>query len=73
MKNVLRGLTACVLVVGLLEAAVDLRLIDAIKHQDRDAIRTLLKQRLDVNAAEGMARPPCIGRLIATMRRQSIS
>src|SRR5438034_10650545 len=32
--------------------AVPVRLIDAVKAADRDAIRTLLQQRVDVNAAE---------------------
>ena len=32
--------------------AVPVRLIDAVKAADRDAIRTILQQRVDVNAAE---------------------
>src|SRR6266568_9214044 len=32
--------------------AVPVRLIDAVKAADRDAIRALLQQRVDVNAAE---------------------
>ncbi|HEV3214863.1 MAG TPA: ankyrin repeat domain-containing protein [Vicinamibacterales bacterium] len=33
--------------------APDLRLVEAVKNQDRDAISRLLKQRVDVNAHEG--------------------
>ena len=36
-----------------LAAAGDLRLIDAIKSRNTDAVRALLKQRVDVNAAQG--------------------
>ena len=40
---------------GLLAPAAansDLRLIDAVKHQDRAAIATLMKERVDVNATQ---------------------
>jgi ankyrin repeat protein len=47
------GWLAVVLSVISLEAgAAPVRLIEAIKAADKDAIRTLLKQRVDVNAAE---------------------
>jgi len=39
------------LLVGLLFAG-DLRLIDAVKHNDTPAVRSLIAQRVDVNAAE---------------------
>ena len=39
--------------VTVIAAGSDLRLIQAVKNQDRDAVRSLLKQRVDVNAAEG--------------------
>jgi ankyrin repeat protein len=35
------------------QVPVDLRLIHAVKTKDVDAVRTLLKQRIDVNAAQG--------------------
>ena len=34
----------------LLQAAGDLRLIEAVKHRDTSAVRALLKQSVDVNA-----------------------
>ena len=34
-------------------AAIDLRLIQAVKNRDIAAVRALLKQRVDVNAAQG--------------------
>jgi len=34
-------------------ASSDLRLIQAVKSQDADVVRALLKQRVDVNAAQG--------------------
>jgi ankyrin repeat protein len=40
------------LVVTTLAFAGDLRLVDAARHQDRDAVRTLLQQHIDVNAAQ---------------------
>jgi len=47
-------LMACALTVTLSGAgASDLRLVDAVKSQNREAIQTLLKQRIDVNATEG--------------------
>ena len=35
-----------------LSAATDLRLVDAVKNRDAGAARTLLKQKIDVNAAQ---------------------
>src|SRR5437867_5800875 len=37
----------------VVSAAADLRLIQAVKEQDADAVRALLKQRVDVNAPQG--------------------
>src|SRR5688572_2631666 len=34
-------------------AAADVRLIDAVRRKDAAGVRTLLKQRVDVNAAQG--------------------
>ena len=53
-----RSLSACWMVPLLSVAALaatspDLRLVDAVKNQDSAAIRSLLKQHVDVNAAEG--------------------
>jgi ankyrin len=46
------GLPLLLLVSGLAVAA-DLRLVDAARNQDRDAVRALLQQHADVNAAQG--------------------
>ena len=54
MKSLLMSaLLVSVVAAPLLAAPGDVRLIDAIKAQDRPAVQTLLKQRVDVNAAEG--------------------
>ena len=58
MRFTLKNLSACWLVPLLSVAAMaatspDLRLIDAVKNQDPEAVRSLLKQHIDVNAAEG--------------------
>jgi uncharacterized protein len=54
VKQILALLTACTLTVTLSGAGTpDLRLVDAVKHQNKDAIQALLKQRIDVNATEG--------------------
>src|SRR2546429_459978 len=39
--------------VSGLAAAADLRLVDAVKNQDRDAVRELLQKHADVNASQG--------------------
>ena len=44
---------ACALSVAGLRAAGDLRLVEAAKNQDRDALRALLKQKADVNQPQG--------------------
>jgi len=41
------------LAAGMLLAAADTRLVDAAREGDRTAVRTLLKQKADVNAASG--------------------
>ena len=38
---------------SLLAAGDDLRLLEAVQRQDREAVRTLLKEGVDVNAARG--------------------
>lgn len=38
---------------SLAVAAGDLRLVEAVKRKDQDAVRSLLAQRVDVNASEG--------------------
>ena len=47
----------CVItVLGLVSGVFahgDLRLVDAVKRQDKDAVRTLLQSQLDVNATQG--------------------
>ena len=53
MRNLARWSIACLLAVPLAGATPDLRLVEAVKNQDTDAIRTLLKERVDVNTREG--------------------
>ena len=38
---------------GSVLAAGDLRLLEAVQRQDREAVRTLLQEGVDVNAARG--------------------
>src|SRR5262245_53888625 len=45
--------TVVLLSAANLAAQGRLRLVDAVKRQDRQAVRALLKQKADVNAAEG--------------------
>jgi len=56
MRVTFRHLIGCAMAYGLsavsLGAISDLRLVDAVKSQDKDAVRTLLKQRVDVNAPQ---------------------
>ncbi len=40
------------MVVGLAATTMDLRLVEAAKNQDREAVRSLLKENVDVNAAQ---------------------
>src|ERR1051326_3541140 len=37
---------------GLTAAAADLRVVEAVRNKDQNAVRSLLKQRVDVNATE---------------------
>src|SRR5436190_16479313 len=46
------GAIALMSLAGPVFAAGDLRLVDAVKHRDIDAVRTLLNQRVDVNAPQ---------------------
>ena len=47
------GLVAFVVLSAAVPASADdLRLIDAARNQDRDAVRALIKQKLDVNASQ---------------------
>jgi ankyrin repeat protein len=43
----------CLMAGAALATAADLRIADAAMHEDRDAIRSLIKQKADVNAAQG--------------------
>jgi ankyrin repeat protein len=45
-------LSALATTSATVEAAPDLRLLDAVRRQDRAAVRTLLQQHADVNAAQ---------------------
>jgi ankyrin repeat protein len=40
------------LLPAVLRAAADLRLVEAVKNKDRASVKTLLEQRVDVNAAQ---------------------
>ena len=51
------GLAALASTVGV-AAGVDPRLIQAVKNRDADAVRALLKQRVDVNATQGDGATP---------------
>ena len=48
---VARGLLSLLSVVSL-AAVNDLRMVEAVKHHDKEAMRALLKQRVDVNTPE---------------------
>jgi uncharacterized protein len=52
MNGVTRWALVLLTVTGLSAAAGDARLIEAVKHADATAVRALLEQRADVNAAE---------------------
>ena len=47
-----------VIAAGIGSAAADSRLIDAVKARDANAVRTLIAQGADVNAAEGDGSTP---------------
>src|SRR4029079_10818697 len=50
---------AVIVLSGLtIAAATDLRLIQAVKRRDLDAVRVLLNERVDVNAAQGDGATP---------------
>jgi ankyrin repeat protein len=51
MKHLLT--TALIMAMVSLAAAADLRLVDAVKSRDVDAVQALLKQHADVNAPQG--------------------
>jgi ankyrin repeat protein len=46
------SVSACLLWPAGLQAAADLRVVDVVEHKDKDALRTLLRQRVDVNIAQ---------------------
>src|SRR5258706_8750368 len=48
----MRPICVMLLAAGLIAAGSDTRLIDAVKKPDGAAVRSLLKQRVDVNAAQ---------------------
>ena len=52
MRNT--SLTRCLLLLPAVSlfAATDTRLVDAVKNHDKDAVRSLLKEHVDVNAPE---------------------
>jgi uncharacterized protein len=49
----LQGLIGILTAAGLFAASVDTRMVDAAMNGDRESVRTLLKQKADVNAAQG--------------------
>lgn len=52
MRGGLQQAVLLLLLAGVSATAADVRLIDAVKSRNGTAVRTLLQQRLDVNAAE---------------------
>lgn len=52
-RNVIAWPALLLLLVVSLADASDLRLVQAVKQKDKSAVRALLKQRVNVNAAEG--------------------
>ena len=52
-KAVAAGAVLWLSAVGVSAGGGDVRLIEAIKDQDHEAVRALLKQKIDVNAREG--------------------
>lgn len=58
-KFLISCLVAVIVLSGLtMAAATDLRLIQAVKSRDADAVRVLLNERVDVNAAQGDGATP---------------
>lgn len=51
MSTGIKSLLAC-FVMALAAFAADSRLIDAVKNQDHEVLRTLLKERIDVNSPQ---------------------
>src|SRR5436190_11482963 len=58
MKTFATLCAGAVIAAGIVSAAADSRLIDAVKARDADAVRTLIAQGADVNAAEGDGSTP---------------
>jgi ankyrin repeat protein len=52
-RFLLAGLAAAMLWPSVPSAAGDLRLIDAVRNRDAEAVRTLIAQHVDVNGAQG--------------------
>ena len=52
-KAVATGAAALLWVASVSAGDGDVRLIEAVKDQDHEAVRALLKQKADVNAREG--------------------
>ena len=50
--NLVRFAIVCLSVGGGVASAADLRLVEAIKRQDKTAVQTLLRQRVDVNTPQ---------------------
>jgi ankyrin repeat protein len=53
VKNTLFTIVAVVTATLSVAASADVRLVQAVKAQDHEAIRLLLKARVDVDATEG--------------------
>jgi uncharacterized protein len=52
IKTLFRGITPLFLSASLMAAGVDVRLVNAVEHKDKAAVRELLKEKIDVNAAQ---------------------
>ncbi len=53
MRRLMNVNVTCILAFAGLAAAGDLRLPDAVQQGNKEAVRTLLKEKADVNAAQG--------------------
>jgi len=51
-RTVGRWIVPLVVVASVAVAAADLRLVEAVKHRDQVTVRALMKQNIDVNAAQ---------------------
>ena len=71
-----KPLIVCFIIVALSVSTLagqDTRLADAAKRQDKDALRTLLKQHLDLMAQSGIGSARCIEKTGSLFAAQFVS